>query len=82
MYNGTFVIRIRWPGAQVEIIFGADSILEQALYRGARRRTGVKMAGGTARDVVSGWSRWRPPNRLTPGSGFQRAVECCFEHAG
>ena len=29
MYNGTFVIGIRPPGAQVEIIFGADSIPEQ-----------------------------------------------------
>jgi hypothetical protein len=29
MYNGTFVIGIRPPTAQVEIIFGADSILEQ-----------------------------------------------------
>jgi hypothetical protein len=55
VYSGTFVIGIRPPGAQVEIILGADPILEQALYRGARRRTGVKMAGGTARDVVSGW---------------------------
>jgi hypothetical protein len=55
VHNGTFVIGIRPQGALVEIIFGADSILEQALYRGARRRTGVKMAGGTARDVVSGW---------------------------
>jgi hypothetical protein len=29
VYNGTFVSGIRSPGAQVEIIFGADSILEQ-----------------------------------------------------
>jgi hypothetical protein len=29
VYNGTFVIGIRPPGAQVEIILGADSILEQ-----------------------------------------------------
>jgi hypothetical protein len=28
VYNGTFVIGIRPPGALVEIIFGADSILE------------------------------------------------------
>ena len=30
MSNGTFVIGIRPPSAYVEIIFAADSILEQA----------------------------------------------------
>jgi hypothetical protein len=29
VYNGTFAVGIRPQGAQVEIIFGADSILER-----------------------------------------------------
>ena len=41
-------------------------------YRCARRRTGVKIAGGTARDVVSSWSRLRPRVSLTPGAGYLR----------
>ena len=38
----------------------------------ARRRTGVKIAGGTARDVVFPWSRLRPRVSLTPGAGHPR----------
>ncbi|HTT52531.1 MAG TPA: hypothetical protein VMH35_14110, partial [Streptosporangiaceae bacterium] len=37
-----------------------------------RRRTGVKMTGGTARDVVAFLVRWRPPVSLTPGAGYLR----------
>jgi hypothetical protein len=33
VYNGTFVIEIRPPGAQVEIIFGADPIHELPVRR-------------------------------------------------
>jgi len=42
------------------------------LYRCARRRTGVKIAGGTARDVVLTLVRLRPPVSLTPGAGHPR----------
>ena len=42
------------------------------LYRCARRRTGVKIAGGTARDVVLTLVRLRPPVSLTPGAGYPR----------
>src|SRR5260370_39458211 len=38
--------------------------------RCGRRRTGVKMAGGTARDVVVSLVRSRPRVSLTPGAGF------------
>jgi cation diffusion facilitator family transporter len=47
-----------------------------------RRRTGVKMGGGTARDVVCNLVRWRPRVSLTPGTGVPGAVHCRFEHAG
>jgi hypothetical protein len=42
------------------------------LYRCARRRTGVKIGGGAARDVVSTLVRLRPPVSLTPGTGPSR----------
>ena len=51
-------------------------------YRCARRRTGVKMAGGTARDVVVSLVRLRPRVSLTPGTGFQGAVHCCVRARG
>jgi len=35
----------------------------------ARRRTGVKNGGGTARDVVAFLVRLRPRISLTPGAG-------------
>ncbi len=41
-------------------------------YRCARRRTGVKIAGGTARDVVATLVRLRPRVSLTPGAGYPR----------
>jgi hypothetical protein len=38
------------------------------------RRSGVKMAGGTARDVVAFLVRWRPPVSLTLGAGYPKGL--------
>ena len=43
-----------------------------ALVPLARRRTGVKNGGGTARDVVAFLVRSRPRISLTPGTGLSR----------
>jgi hypothetical protein len=45
---------------------------DQPLVPLARRRTGVKNGGGTARDVVSFLARLRPRISLAPGAGFLR----------
>src|SRR5712672_3085277 len=45
---------------------------DQPLVPLARRRTGVKNGGGTARDVVSFLARSRPRISLTPGAGLPR----------
>ena len=45
---------------------------DQPLVPLARRRTGVKNGGGTARDVVAFLVRSRPRISLTPGAGSLR----------
>src|SRR5947207_15264123 len=49
-----------------------DLATDQPLVLLARRRTGVKNGGGTARDVVSFLARSRPRISLTPGAGLPR----------
>jgi hypothetical protein len=69
--------RLRLQRAQLRSYFRASP-----RCRCARRRTGVKIGGGTARDVLSLWSRLRPRVSLTPGTGYLRGRSLCFEHAG
>jgi hypothetical protein len=47
-----------------------------------RRRTGVKMAGGTARDVVASLVRLRPRYSLTPGAGSLRGCSLLLRARG
>jgi hypothetical protein len=46
--------------------------MDQPLVPPARRRTGVKNSGGTARDVVTFLVRLSPRISLTPGTGLPR----------
>jgi hypothetical protein len=52
------------------------------LCRCERRRTGVKMAGSTARDVVSSLVAAEAVIQSDAGSRNPGAVDCRFEHAG
>ena len=56
-----------------EFVFAVDCGFPDSPWcRCARRRTGVKMAGGTACDVVFHLVRLRPPDSLTLGAGSLR----------
>ena len=70
-YRLTDPDRPRWPGSAAarpaEVHFSGQPLIPLA-----RRRTGVKIAGGTARDVVFPLVRLRPRVSLTPGTGHPR----------
>jgi hypothetical protein len=57
---------------QRTVLDGLPTPTDQPLVPLARRRTGVKNGGGTARDVVSFLVRSRPRISLTPGAGLPR----------
>jgi hypothetical protein len=66
VYNGTFVIGIRPPGAQAEIIFGADSILEQPARRAEpvllrMDEHAIRLDPGRAKSAI----RVAPPSEAT-----------------
>src|SRR5262249_3334714 len=62
-------LRIRIPAHLPDALHWST---DQPLVPLARRRTGVKNSGGTARDVVAFLVRSRPRISLTPGAGLPR----------